>query len=116
MTEAATRELPSFDALISPEQRKAMEELSVNLARAALTAQGALTQAALARVDQPIDPDPLRVGPAMNEVLGSLASHPDKLLQAQADLFNGYMELWRGAALKAAGADAPPAVEPAKGD
>ena len=116
MADAATRERSSLDALISPEQRKAMEELSLNLARAAVTAQGALTQAVLSRADQPIDPDPLRVGPALNEVFGSLAHHPDKLLEAQSELFNGYMELWRSAALKAAGQTAPPAVEPAKGD
>ena len=118
MAETATPGAASFDplGLMAPEQRQAMEQLSLNLAKAAVTAQSALAQAAWARADQPVNPDPLRAGPAVAEVLGSLAAHPDKLMQAQTELFQGYMDLWRGTAMRAAGEDAPPAVEPAKGD
>ena len=30
----------------------------------------------------------------MTQVMGGLASRPDKLFAAQADLFNRYMDLW----------------------
>ena len=39
--------LPHFDAFLSPDQRQMLETLSANLARAAVTAQGAIAEAAL---------------------------------------------------------------------
>src|SRR4051812_13539445 len=52
--------------LLSPENREAVERLSMNLARAALTAQGAITEAALRQVDKtPLSADPFNAGPAM---------------------------------------------------
>jgi hypothetical protein len=44
MADTATPEIPVLDplALLSPEALRAMEELSLNLARAAVTAQSAL--------------------------------------------------------------------------
>ena len=38
--------------LLSPENREAVERLSMNLARAALTAQGAVAEAALRQADR----------------------------------------------------------------
>jgi polyhydroxyalkanoate synthase subunit PhaC len=103
---------------ITPEQLQMMERLSNNLAKAAWTAQGAIAEAAMRRAEDPsaLNPDPLRVGPALSEVMGKLAADPDRLVQAQVELLNGYMELWRSVALRAAGQEAEPAVEPAKGD
>ncbi|AQR63476.1 class I poly(R)-hydroxyalkanoic acid synthase [Brevundimonas sp. LM2] len=82
-----------------------IETLSLNLARAAMTAQSAIAEAALAQADRPaaLSPDPFNVGPAMNSVITSLASRPDKLFAAQADLFNRYMDLWAATARRAAG-------------
>ncbi|MDP8916113.1 MAG: class I poly(R)-hydroxyalkanoic acid synthase [Pseudomonadota bacterium] len=103
--------------MLPPEQREAMEKLSFNLARAAMTTQAALADAALQRTDgaPQLNPDPLGVGPDFAAVMGSLASHPDKLLQAQASLWAGYMDLWRTAAARAFDASAAPAA-PAGGD
>ena len=106
-------------SMMSPQQRDALETLSANLARAAVTAQGAIAEAALRQADQPaaLSVDPFHVAPAMTEVLGALAAQPDRLMRAQAELFSGYMELWRTAAAKVAdGEILPPVVEPAKGD
>ena len=104
--------------LIDPAQREALEKLSINLARASLTAQGAIAEAALRNADRPgaLSPDPFHVAPAMTEVMTKLASHPDRLFKAQADLFSRYMDLWTQAARRAAGEDAAPAVTPPKGD
>ncbi len=106
--------------VLSPEQRAALETLSLNLARAAMTAQGAIAEAALRQADRPaaLNPDPFHVGTAMSEVISSLAGHPDRLLRAQSDLYARYMELWRTAALSAGAASQPPpsALAPAPGD
>ena len=111
---------PPFDpiALLDPEQRQALERLSLNLAKAAVTAQGAVAEAALRQADRPaaLSPDPFKVGPALGEVMGQLAQDPDKLMRTQAELFDGYMELWRRTSLRAAGETPAPVVEPARGD
>jgi polyhydroxyalkanoate synthase len=111
--------LPPAGALdmMPPEQRAALETLSLNLARAAMTAQGAIAEAALRQADRPaaLNPDPFHVGTAMSEVIGSLAGQPDRLLRAQSDLYARYMELWRTAALSAGGPSLAPALAPAPG-
>jgi polyhydroxyalkanoate synthase len=96
-------------ALPGEEQRQMIETLSLNLARAAMTAQAAIAEAALAQADRPaaLSSDPLNVGPAMNSVMASLAARPDKLFTAQADLFNRYMDLWATTARRVSGEEAP---------
>jgi len=110
--------VPNFDSIVSPDQRQMLETLSANLARAAVTAQGAIAEAALRQADRPaaLTPDPFHVAPAMNEVMSRLAAQPDKLMRAQADLFGRYMDLWQSAARRAAGEEPQPVVTPASGD
>jgi polyhydroxyalkanoate synthase len=104
--------------LLAPEHRETLERLSLNLARAALTAQSAIAEAALAHADRPaaLSPDPFRIAPAMTEVMTRLASNPDRLLKAQADLFSRYMDLWQATARRAAGDHPAPVIVPQKGD
>jgi polyhydroxyalkanoate synthase len=101
--------------LIDPERRKTIEALSLNLARAAMTAQAAIAEAALKQADRPIgyNPDPMNVAPALTEVGAKLASNPEQLLRAQADLFSRYMDLWTSTTRRALGGEAPSV---AKGD
>ena len=101
--------LPFAD--VGAEQRQMIETLSLNLARAAMTAQTAIAEAALSQADRPaaLSPDPFNVGPAMNSVMTSLASRPDRLFAAQADLFNRYMDLWASTTRRAAGDETPAA-------
>ncbi len=103
---------------LSAAQREAMETLSANLARAALTAQGAIADAALRQADRPaaLSPDPFHVAPALNEVIGRLAAQPDRMMRAQADLFSRYLDLWRTATRRMAGEETEPVVSPSKGD
>jgi polyhydroxyalkanoate synthase len=103
---------------LSPAHRELLEQMSTNLARAALTAQGAITEAALRQADQTatLNPDPFHVGPALTEVLGKIMAQPDKLMRSQADLFTRYMALWQSAARRATHGEAEPVVSPAKGD
>ena len=109
---------PPFEHLLSPEQLKMVETLSANLARAAVTAQGAIAEAALRHADRPaaLTPDPFHVAPALNEVMTRLAAQPDRLMRAQADLFSRYMDLWQSTARRAAGEEVAPVVAPAAGD
>ncbi len=103
---------------LSADQRQAMEALSLNLARAAMTAQGAIAEAALRQADRPaaLTPDPFHIAGSLSEVMGRLAAQPDRMMRAQADLFARYMDLWKSAAGRVHG-EAPVAVaEPAKGD
>ncbi len=103
---------------LSPENREAVERLSMNLARAALTAQGAITEAAFRQADRaPMTADPFNAGPAMKEVVGRLAAQPDRLMQAQTDLLSRYMDLWQTTARRvASGEPADPVAKPAPGD
>ena len=110
--------LPDPAAFIPREQREQFEKLSANLARAAITAQGAIAEAALRQADAPaaLNTDPFHVGPALTQVMGKLASEPDRMLRAQADLFSRYLDLWQNTAKRMAGEEVEPTVVPAKGD
>ncbi|HEY2178627.1 MAG TPA: class I poly(R)-hydroxyalkanoic acid synthase [Caulobacteraceae bacterium] len=83
-----------------------------------MTAQGALAEAALRNADRPaaLSPDPFHVGAALNEVMAALASQPDRLMRAQAELFERYLELWRAAARTASGETSGPVATPRPGD
>ena len=94
---------------LAADQRRMIETLSLNLAKAAMTAQTAIAEAALSQADRPaaLSADPFNIGPAMTEVMSSLAARPDKLFSAQADLFGRYMTLWSDTARRAAGEEVP---------
>ena len=104
---AAPSPEPAPSPVSEPEMptRDQIEQLSMNLARAAMTAQQVIAEAALKQADRPaaLSPDPFNVAPAMTSVMTSLASRPDRLFQAQAELFKGYMDLWTDAARTATG-------------
>ncbi|ODT83941.1 MAG: class I poly(R)-hydroxyalkanoic acid synthase [Phenylobacterium sp. SCN 70-31] len=100
------------------EQRSQLEQLSLNLARAAVTAQGTIAEMALRQAERPaaLSPDPFHVAPALTQVMGRLAAQPDRMMRAQADLFSRYLDLWQTTARRAAGEPVEPVVSPAKGD
>jgi len=106
-------EAESSFAMPGAEQREMLETLSMNLARAAMTAQSAIAEAALSQADRPaaLSPDPFNVGPAMTSVMTSLAGRPDRLFSAQADLFNRYMDLWASTTRRAAGEQPAPSKD-----
>lgn len=108
-----------FDpAAFTAEQRTQIEQLSMNLAKAAITAQGAIAEMALRQADRPaaLSPDPFHVAPALTQVMGRLAAQPDRMMRAQADLFARYLDLWQSTARRASGEAPDPVVAPAKGD
>ena len=116
----AAPSVPAFGEFgaLSSTQRELLETLSVNLARAAMTAQGALAEAALRQADRPaaLSPDPFHVAPALTEVMSRLVAQPDRMMRAQADLFTRYMDLWHATTKRMTGEAPPPVVQPTKGD
>jgi polyhydroxyalkanoate synthase len=110
---------PSLDVTaLTGDQRETLEKLSMNMARAAVAAQGVMAGMALRNAERPpaLTPDPFHVGPALTEVMGRLAAQPDRLMRAQADLFTRYMDLWQSTARRAQDGKAEPAARPSKGD
>lgn len=103
---------------LTSDQRDMIEKLSSNLARAALTAQGAIAEAALRQAERPagLQADPFHVAPALTDVMGRLVSQPDRLVRAQADLFQRYLDLWQRSARRAGGEAVEPVVTPERGD
>ncbi len=117
-------EAPADPFVTAEAQREMIEALSINLAKAAMTAQTAMAEAAMSQAGRmqaqmqdggaaaaAPSADPFNIGPAMNTVMTGLASRPDKLFSAQADLFNRYLDLWSSASRRAAG---EPATETVK--
>ena len=101
-----------------PDYLQGMQEMSANLARAAMIAQGAIAEAALRQAGDPgsMNSDPFRMGPAITGLMGRLVSQPDKLMKAQAELFSGYMNLWQSTARRMAGEPYEAVVAPERGD
>src|SRR6202008_4277811 len=79
----AKGEAPFDVAAFTEEQRAQLEKLSMNLARAALAAQGAIAEVALKQADRPsaLSPDPFNVAPALNDVMGRLAAEAERLMR-----------------------------------
>jgi polyhydroxyalkanoate synthase len=117
-TEEHSGQAPELAGVLDPAQRQAMEQLSLNLARAAMTTQTALGSALLRQSETPevLNPDPFQVAPALSEVMTKLATQPDRLMRAQADLFDRYMDLWRNAAARLSGQPAEPVATPHRTD
>jgi polyhydroxyalkanoate synthase len=115
---APPRADPAAAPEITPDQRAQIEALSMNLARAAMTAQGAIADMALKNAEHPaaLSPDPFHVAPALTEVMGRLAAQPERLMRAQGDLFSRYLDLWQQASRRVAGETARPVAQPARGD
>ena len=110
---------PGFDAAaFTTAQRAVIEQLSMNLARAALTAQSTIAEMALRQADRPaaLSSDPFHVGPALTQVMGRLAAQPERVMRAQADLFSRYLHLWQSSVRRMSGETPEPVVSPAKGD
>ena len=115
----ATDVFPTLMSLLTERQRADLDSMSANLAEAAMSAQKMLSTSAIRAMDnpQPMNGDPMHVAGAMGEVMTALARQPERLVQAQTDLYARYMDLWRNAALAATGQPPPPpVVAPAKGD
>lgn len=69
-----------------------------------------------APLQAPVNPDPLNIGGAFMEIAAKLMADPAKLAEAQTKLWQDYATLWANTADRFLGRDAPPLVQPDKGD
>ena len=84
-------------SMIAPETLNRLEDVSLRMAKAAFEAQTQWAKGFMGNTEQQgasVSIDPFHVGPAMSAVATSIASHPEKILTAQAELFSGYLKLW----------------------
>jgi polyhydroxyalkanoate synthase subunit PhaC len=88
---------------------KNLEDLSFNLVKAAFMAQSAMASTWMKPKDEvpSLSSDPFHVGPALTQVVTSLAQNPEKVVDAQTKLMNGYLTLWADMTRQALGGDAP---------
>ena len=60
--------------------------------------------------------DAMRIGQTFMEATAKLMSDPSRLIEAQASLWQSYMDLWQATARRMAGEEVEPVVSPAKDD
>jgi len=60
--------------------------------------------------------DPLNISAAFTELTQAMMSDPQKIIEAQTQLWQQYMDLWQGAARRMAGEEVAPVITPARGD
>ncbi len=60
--------------------------------------------------------DPLNIGSAFLEMTTRMMANPAKLMQAQVDLWQGYMEIWQNATQRMLGHNVDPVEHPPEGD
>ena len=113
----------SFDQFnpMSPEELEHLEEVSRNVMQTALKSQKLMSDVMRRSLegDQSLLPqaDPLHATPELLQTWENILSDPELLLQAQSDLYRGYLDLWSGATKRLfSGEETPPAIEPEKGD
>ncbi len=61
-------------------------------------------------------PDPLNIGSAFMEMTAKMLTNPEKLVEAQIELWRAYTELWTTSAQRFLGQEAPTVAQPEKGD
>ncbi|ESQ76226.1 poly(R)-hydroxyalkanoic acid synthase [Asticcacaulis sp. AC402] len=109
---------PSAEAtLFDGDTVRRLEALSVNIAKATMTAQTVLARTVMKQPDLEAvgaPSDPFQVGPALTQVMNSLAAKPEKVVEAQSDLLNGYLELWGQMARRSLGGDVSVEKKPIK--
>ncbi|MEP4190666.1 MAG: class I poly(R)-hydroxyalkanoic acid synthase, partial [Sneathiella sp.] len=92
------------------------KEFAENLARITQQSQDLMTEFYNSQKNAEFDPDPLNIGGAFLDLTTKMTADPSKLINAQAALWQGYMDIWRNMAHAASGEKADPVISPEKGD
>lgn len=97
-----------------------VEEFSRNLMQASLQSQKLVTDVISRSLDQnaPLpQTDPFHSAEEVGTVWNSILTEPELIMQAQADLFKGYLDLWTNTSRRMMGETPPePAITPEPGD
>ena len=102
---------------------EALDEVSRNLMQASLKSQKLMSEAMQKALEgEAVLPkaDPFNAAPEFGEVWNHIVHQPELMMQAQADLMKGYLDLWSNTTKRfMAGEDdagSAPVIEPEKGD
>ena len=102
---------------------EALDEVSRNLMQASLKSQKLMSEAMQKALEgEAVLPkaDPFNAAPEFGEVWNHIVHQPELMMQAQADLMKGYLDLWSNTTKRfMAGEDdggGAPVIEPEKGD
>lgn len=90
-------------------------ELTATVAKIAEKSQQIVTRF-LEHQGQTVSADPFNIGSAFFEMTAHMMGNPEKVFQAQASLWQGYMDLWQNTVRAMSGEEVEPVVEPESGD
>ncbi|KAA5801627.1 class I poly(R)-hydroxyalkanoic acid synthase [Alkalicaulis satelles] len=107
--------------LVSDADIERLDTISRNLMQSALKSQKLMSDVMRRSLegDPSLAPnaDPLHAAPELMKAWESILSDPELLLQAQSDLYRGYLDLWAGTNKRLmSGGEAEPAIQPEQGD
>ena len=92
-------------------------EFSRNLMEVAARSQELIQEFAKHQQEAGDDnPDPLNIGQAFMELTTNMMTEPQKIVQAQLNLWQNYVDLWQSAAQRMLGNTSKPVIEPEHGD
>lgn len=118
--EAKPASTPTSPGLLPEADLEALETISRNVMQSALKSQKLMADVMRRSLegDTSLMPkaDPLHAAPELAQTWEKVLSEPEVLLQAQSDLYRGYLDLWASATKRMMGEEAAPAIEPEKGD
>ncbi len=104
------------DSSQTDELMEQSKEFTENLSRITQQSQDILAEFYNSQKNADFDPDPLNIGGAFLDLAAKMSADPAKLINAQAALWQGYMDIWRNMASAASGEDTKPIITPEKGD
>lgn len=100
----------------SQEMMENSREFAENFVKIAAQSQELVTEFLNSQKSKDPDPDPLNIGKTFMEMTARMMTDPTKVMEAQAELWKNYMELWQNTALRASGTATEPLVKPEAGD
>ncbi|WP_300552587.1 class I poly(R)-hydroxyalkanoic acid synthase [Maricaulis sp.] len=109
---------PSWTDLTEKDM-ETLDQVSRNLMQASLKSQKLMSDVmAKALEGDPVMPqaDPFHSAPEFGEVWTEIVSHPELVMQAQADLMKGYLDLWTNTTKRVVTGDTDPTIKPEPGD
>lgn len=108
----------SFPAM-NPADVEALDHMSRNLMQAALKSQKLMSDSMRKALDGKVEmPDTkaINTSPELGEVWSKIVSDPEKMMEAQASLMTGYLDLWTNTTKRFLAGEADPVVKPDPGD
>lgn len=113
--------MDAFPGKLSDENLQTLEEMSRRVLQASIKGQKLMSDAMKRSLegDPKMAPqiDPMHANPEMLSAWEHILSDPELIMQAQADLYAGYLDLWANATRRMMSGDAvDPVIEPEPGD